>query len=319
MSFFIGDLEIKKRVILAPMAGITSFSYRKFMNKFGCGLTYSEMISDCGLFYKNKATLDLLKTDGEDRPLGIQLFGGSKETLIKGIECLEKLKINYDVLDINLGCPVNKVIKNNGGSSWLKDPQKLYEMLAEIVKISPKPVSVKIRLGFNEINVFEILKVIEKAGVKFVTIHARTRNELYTGIPHIDLLTDLNKKINIPFAISGNIFTVEDALKALKITKANAIAVARGGIGNPELISNINKALNGEKYTEKRELSRQIIYLKEFSEELYKEYGEIKASKYLRNLAPRFFDTLIDSKKYKSLFINISTKEDFSKALKTII
>ena len=165
MSFNIGSIEIKSKVILAPMAGITSFSYRKLMNKFGCGLTYSEMISDCGLIYKNPSTYCLLKTDGSDRPLAIQLFGGSKETLLKGLNELENLGIEYDILDLNLACPVPKVVKNNGGSSWLKDQEKLYEMVSEICKRSKKPVSCKIRLGWNDINVIETCKTLEKAEI----------------------------------------------------------------------------------------------------------------------------------------------------------
>lgn len=228
MSFFIGDIEIKSKVILAPMAGITSFSYRKLMNKFGCGLTYTEMISDCGLIYKNNSTYELLKSDGSDRPLAIQLFGGNKDTLLKAIDELEKLDFQYDILDLNLACPVPKVVKNNGGSSWLKDQQKLYEMVSEICKKSKKPVSCKIRLGWDSVNVIETCKTLENAGVKFIAIHARTRKQLYTGLPHYEELKNLKEVIHIPFCISGNIFTVEDGINALNITNADAVMVARG-------------------------------------------------------------------------------------------
>ncbi len=299
MSFKIGDIEIKSKVILAPMAGITSFSYRKLMNRFGCGLTYSEMISDCGLIYKNPSTYCLLKTDGTDRPLAIQLFGGSKETLLKGLDELENLGINYDVLDLNLACPVPKVVKNNGGSSWLKDQEKLYEMVSEICKRSKKPVSCKIRLGWNEINVIETCKTLEKAGVKFIAIHARTRKQLYLGLPDYNALKDLKKYINIPFCISGNIFSVKEALNALEITKADAVMVARGGIGNPEFIKNLNLALNGEAYNEEKDINRQINYLLDYAKDLIDELGEDKAMRILRGIAPKFFDGIPNSKEIK--------------------
>lgn len=299
MSFNIGSIEIKSKVILAPMAGITSFSYRKLMNKFGCGLTYSEMISDCGLIYKNPSTYCLLKTDGSDRPLAIQLFGGSKETLLKGLNELENLGIEYDILDLNLACPVPKVVKNNGGSSWLKDQEKLYEMVSEICKRSKKPVSCKIRLGWNDINVIETCKTLEKAGVKFIAIHARTRKQLYMGLPNYDALKDLKKYINVPFCISGNIFSVNDALKALEITKADAVMVARGGIGNPEFIKNLNLALDNKPYEEKKDLNRQKNYLLDYTKDLIEELGEDKAMRILRGIAPKFFDGLPNSKEIK--------------------
>lgn len=299
MSFNIGSIEIKSKVILAPMAGITSFSYRKLMNKFGCGLTYSEMISDCGLIYKNPSTYCLLKTDGSDRPLAIQLFGGSKETLLKGLNELESLGIEYDILDLNLACPVPKVVKNNGGSSWLKDQEKLYEMVSGICKRSKKPVSCKIRLGWNDINVIETCKTLEKAGVKFIAIHARTRKQLYMGLPNYDALKDLKKYINVPFCISGNIFSVNDALKALEITKADAVMVARGGIGNPEFIKNLNLALDNKPYEEKKDLNRQKNYLLGYTKDLIEELGEDKAMRILRGIAPKFFDGLPNSKEIK--------------------
>lgn len=325
MSFCIGNVLIKSRVILAPMAGITSFSYRKFMNKFPIGLTYSEMISDCGLIYGNEGSIELLKSDGSDRPLAIQLFGGSEETLLKGLKKLNTMDISYDILDLNLACPVPKVVRGNGGSSWLKDQEKLFSMVSKIVKASPKPVSCKIRLGYDTVNVYETCKTLEKAGVKFIAIHCRTKKQLYSGLPDYSKIKDLKNIIKIPFCVSGNIFTVQDALNALEITKADAVMVARGGIGNPNLITNIDKALKGLDYDETRDLNQQLDYMLKFSNLLIEEYGEIKALRMLRGIATKFLDCLPDMKKYKNLIsqtcttksdlLNIiqSIKENFSK------
>lgn len=296
MAFYIKDIKIEKKVILAPMAGITSFSYREFMNKFGCGLTYTEMISDCGLSYHNKKTEDMLYTDGSDRPLAIQLFGGDKETLLKGLERIEELGIQYDILDLNLACPVPKVTKGNGGSSWLLKEDEMYEMVKAIVEKSSKPVSAKIRLGWDEIKVDDYVQLLEKAGVSFIAIHARTKKELYSGKPHFEALKNVRDLIKIPFGISGDIFTVEDALNALKITRADAVLVARGGVGNPNLISNINLALEGKEYNENVDFDEQTNYLKEFSSLLIKEKGKERAYSLLRGIAPKFYSNFKTSK-----------------------
>ena len=224
-QFKIKDITIKGKVILAPMAGITSFSYRKFFKNFGVGLTFSEMISDCGLIYNNKKTLDMCYSDGSDGPLAIQLFGGSKENLLKGLEILENSNLQYDILDLNLACPVPKVTKNNGGSSWLKDLDAMEDMVNSLVKVSKKPVTAKIRLGWEENNVENIAKRLEKAGVSFLSIHCRTKKEGYTGEAHYEALANLKKIISIPFGVSGNIFSLEDAIKADKITHTDAILV----------------------------------------------------------------------------------------------
>lgn len=309
MSFKIGDVEIKGKVILAPMAGITSFSYRKFMKQFNPTLTYTEMISDCGLIYENQRTLNYLKTDGSDRPLAVQLFGGNKEELVKAIDIIENARYEYDILDLNLACPVNKVIRNNGGSSWLKDQGKLYEMVKAVVEKSKKPVSCKIRLGFDSINVEETVQTLEKAGASFIAIHARTRSQAYSGKADYEKLKNIRDLIKIPFCISGDIFTVNDALNALKITRADAVMVARGGVGNPELITNINLALEGKLYDENLDYQKQYKYLKEYVGYLVEEYGETRAVSLLRGIAPKFFIKLPNSKQLRIELASTIKKE----------
>lgn len=298
MDLTIKNIKLKGKVILAPMAGITSFSYRKFMNKFNPAITYTEMISDCGLIYGNKKTFEMLKTDGSDRPLGVQLFGGKKETLLKAIEILENTGINYDVLDINLACPVNKVVKSNGGSTWLKDQDALLDLMTAIVKKSSKPVSAKIRLGYNEINVNETVQTLEKAGVSFIMIHARTRKDLYHGKPRFEELSKVRDLIKISFGVSGDIYTPADAVNALKITRADAILVARGGVGNPLLITNINHLLNNESL-EETTFEKQVNYFNEYKSLLVLEKGEAIATSILKGIAPKFF--LMFKDKYKEL------------------
>lgn len=320
MSFFIGNIEIKSKVILAPMAGITSFSYRKLMREHQAELTFSEMISDCGLIYGNKETERLLFSDNKETPFAIQLFGGEKDNLLKAIDILENSNINYDILDINLACPVAKVLKSHAGSFYLQDLDHLYDTMKAICDKSNKPVTAKIRLGFNEINVVNICKTLEKAGVKFISIHARTKKELYSGEPHYEALKDLKNEIKIPFGISGNIYSVSDAINALNITKADAVLVARGGIGNPELISNINKALNNETYNEERDINRQCNYLLQFCESLVSEKGERQAISILKGIAPKFFIGFPDSKKIRQeIVLNMNSISELKLIISKIL
>ena len=322
-GFYIKDKFIEGKVILAPMAGITSFSYRKFNRQFFNGLSYTEMISDCGLIYNNKRTFEMLKSDGSDRPLAVQLFGGSKETITKAIKILEESGFKYDILDLNLACPVPKVTKNNGGSSWLKDLASLKEMVEAVVKVSSKPVSAKIRLGYDKNNVIEIAKVLESAGISFLVIHCRTKKELYSGEAHYEAIANLHDFIKIPYGVSGNIFTLEDALKAKKVSNADVIAIARGGIGNPLLFKNVANYFKLEdqgKVSEFKEvkimIDEQINYLTNYANLLKEEVGENRAVSILRGIAPKFFQSFSNCKKLKNEIA--TTIDSFNKLFEII-
>ena len=302
-SIDIKNLFKDKKVVLAPMAGITSFSYRKLMQKYGVALSYTEMISDCGLIYGNKETSELLYTDGSEGPLAVQLFGGSKETLVKGIEILESMNIPYDILDLNLACPVYKVTRNNGGSSWLKDLVLLEEMIKEVVKKSSKPVSCKIRLGWDDshINVDEVCKILQDNGVSLIAIHARTTKQGYTGKARYEELKNVRSILHIPFLISGDIFTVDDAINAMQITGADGVMIARGGTGNPLLVKEINSSFAEIlDYKECRSFEEQKKFLLDYAENLIKEKGEERAIRLLRGIAPKFFSHFPFSKEIRS-------------------
>lgn len=308
------EIFSKKKVVLAPMAGITSFAYREFYRQFGIGLTYSEMISDCGLIYQNAETTKLLYTNNKESLFAVQLFGGNKENLVKAVKILESMPIKYDILDLNLACPVYKVTRNNGGSSWLKSPTALEELLVAIVEASSKPVSCKIRLGWddNSINVYEIATMAEKAGVALLAVHVRTAKQGYTGLAQYEKIKDLKKYINIPFIVSGDIFSVENAKKAIEITGADAVMLARGGIGNPLLALEINNALTNSKPVEIcRDFATQKKFLTQYMELLIEEKGEELAIRLLRGIAPKFFSSFPNSKNIrKDLSSNIVTKQD---------
>ena len=240
--FKVGNIEINNKIVLAPMAGISSFGYRKFMSQFGLGYVVTEMISDMGLIYGNKETSSYLKFDKGDIPTCVQLFGSDPDNMAKAVKIAESLNPNIDFFDINMGCPVNKVIKTGAGSALLNNPKLCGDIVRAMKKVTDKPITVKIRLGVDSkhLTFKEVIKEVSEAGASLVCIHPRTTKELYSGKPHWDLVKNLRDEMNIPLLVSGNINTVEDALKAMEITHADGVMIARGGVGNPKLIANLN-------------------------------------------------------------------------------
>ena len=314
----IGNLEINGKVMLAPMAGYTCSAYRRFMKKFGVDVCVTEMVSDMGLIYGNKETFSYLKASKEEYPLGVQLFGHDPENIAKAVLiCLKTMK-NISFFDINAGCPVYKVTKTGAGSSLLKNPQILFDMVKEIKKITDIPVTVKIRLGWdhNQINFLEVIKGLEDVGVAAIGIHARTTKELYSGLPHYDLLKDLRLKMKVPLIVSGNIFTLEDAINAIDITKADAVMVARGGVGNPNLIRQIKHYYETGEKLPSFDLETQKRYCIELAEGFKEEYGEEAGMRIFRSIAPKFFQGFPNSKELRT---NLVQKLDSLETLEKIL
>jgi tRNA-dihydrouridine synthase B len=313
----IGNIEIKGPVVLGPMAGVTTLAYREFMKPFGVALSFSEMISDCGIYYGNAETYTYLATSKKDRPIGLQLFGSKSEISVKAISILEN-KADYDLLDINLGCPVYKVTKTGAGSAWLKHPQELYDYMRAVVIASHKPVSAKIRLGWDErsINFEEVADLLEKAGIAFLTIHARTSKQMYTGFADYAPLKGFGEKLSIPLCVSGDIFTPEKAMEALKETGASFVMVARGGLGNPQLITNINHLYRGEEKEADPTVLEQCEWARSFAKGLVALKGEKVALMQLRGLIPHFFSGFPGYKKIRAeIAMNIKTFDDLTKIL----
>lgn len=317
----IADVIIESHVVLGPMAGVTSEAYRKFLKPFGIGLSFTEMVSDCGLFYGNENTFSYLPTKNTDRPIGIQLFGSKIENAQKAIEIIQKADIPHDFIDLNFGCPVPKVTKTGAGSSWLKNPKKIEEYVKQIVAFSKKPVTAKIRLGWNaqSINFSEVVEMLERAGLSAVTIHARTTEQMYTGKADWEVLIGLKEKMKIPLIISGDIFSLDDAIRALQITKADAVMVARGAMGKPRLIEQINAYLKAGVRLPDATLFEQVEFLRTYSKLLIEEKGEKQAMMILRGIAPRFFNGFSGMKTVKNaLSTNLNTRADLDDILSHI-
>lgn len=235
--FQIGDIIMDNRVVLAPMAGICNSAFRLTVKEFGAGLVYAEMISDKALNIRNKKTLDMLYIDERENPMTLQIFGGDKENLVEAAKFVDK-HTTADIIDINMGCPVNKIIKCEAGAKWLLDPNKIYEMVSAVVDAVDKPVSVKMRIGWDEERVFAVenAQAAERAGAAAIAMHGRTRVQMYEGKANWDVLAEVKKNINIPFIANGDVETPENAKRILEHTNADAVMIGRAALGNPWMI-----------------------------------------------------------------------------------
>ena len=311
----IGKFELKNKVIIAPLAGYTNYSYRKIMREFGASLCYTEMISAKGINFKNKRTLEMTKIEEDDHLVNMQLFGGTKEDLVKAAIYIDKYS-DCDIIDLNMGCPVKKVLKAKSGSYLLKDPDNIYEIVKAVVESVSKPVTVKIRLGQtkNTINVLEVAKKIEKAGASAICIHGRTQSDLYKGKANYDYIRIVKEQVKIPVIANGDIKSIEDAEYVLDYTKCDAIMIGRSSIGNPWLIQNMVNHFEGKELLEPTAIER-IQMVKKHYELLKNEMGAKLAILNLRSLFSRYLKGL-DVKEYKLRLMKITKEQEMNDLFK---
>lgn len=297
----LGNFNIKGKVVLAPMAGITSEGYRKYLNSFGVDICVTEMVSDMGLIYENKETEGYVKFEKDNVLTGLQLFGSNPDNLAKA--CTLALNINdkIDFIDVNMGCPVPKVIKTGAGSHLMLNPKLCGDIIRALKSVTDKPITAKIRLGYNEVNFKEVIKELENAGVAAIGIHARTRKELYSGVPHFDLLKDLRKQMSVPLMVSGNIYTLDDAINAINITGADAVMVARGGVGNPFLITQIKHYYETGERLPNPSFLEQCDYCLALARSMIEEKDEYSAMRIYRGIAPKFFQGFPNSRTLRTV------------------
>ncbi len=264
MEWYIGDVLIPNQFVLAPMAGVCNEAFRIICKENGAGLLMAEMVSDKAIGFQNQKTLKMTKVNPVEHPISMQIFGGDKDSLVAAAKYIDEFS-DADIIDINMGCPVNKVAKKaHAGSSLLQDPDKVYELTKAVVDAVKKPVTVKIRIGWDEehINAVTNAKMIEKAGAKAITVHGRTRKQFYSGKANYDVIRDVVNAVNIPVIGNGDVVDVESA-KRLFETGCKAIAIGRGSLGNPFIFRELtNYFLNGisvEKPT-KKEIYDTIVY-----------------------------------------------------------
>lgn len=233
----IGNVVANNKVVLAPMAGVCNPAFRLIAKEFGCGLICAEMVSDKAILHGNKRTLEMLFVDEREKPLSLQIFGGDKESLVEAAKVVDT-ETNADIIDINMGCPVPKVTKCDAGARWLLDPSKIEEMVSAVVKEVSKPVTVKMRMGWDHEHVYAVrnAKAVENAGGQAVTVHGRTREQLYTGKADWDIIKEVKEAVSIPVIGNGDVFSPEDAKHLLEHTGADGVMIGRGALGNPWML-----------------------------------------------------------------------------------
>jgi tRNA-dihydrouridine synthase B len=239
----IGNIEIENCLALGPMAGVTDLPFRLLCKEMGCNMLYTEMVSAKAILYKNKNTKELLNIDKNEHPVGVQLFGSDPDIMAQIAAQVEEGECDF--IDINMGCPVPKIVNNGEGSALLKQPKLVEEILTKMVKAVNKPVTVKIRKGFENGTVYavEIAKIAESCGVSAIAVHGRTREQYYSGKADWDVIKDVKKAVKIPVIGNGDIFSAEDAKAMKEYTGCDGLMVARGARGNPWIFREIKEYL----------------------------------------------------------------------------
>lgn len=257
----IGNIEIENCLALGPMAGVTDLPFRLLCKEMGCNMLYTEMVSAKAILYKNKNTKELLNIDKNEHPVGVQLFGSDPDIMAQIAAQVEEGECDF--IDINMGCPVPKIVNNGEGSALLKQPKLVEEILTKMVKAVNKPVTVKIRKGFENGTVYavEIAKIAESCGVSVIAVHGRTREQYYSGKADWDVIKDVKKAVKIPVIGNGDIFSAEDAKAMKEYTGCDGLMVARGARGNPWIFREIKEYLENGNVIDKPKINdiREMI------------------------------------------------------------
>ncbi len=320
--FSIAGIEIKNRYVLAPLAGFTDYAMRKLSYDYGAGLLYTEMESCEALCFDSKLTIEdikntkLDKANCPDGKLALQIFGGKEESILKSIPIVEEYG-DYDFLDFNCGCPVPKVIKQHAGSYWLNREDELIPLLKRMVSISSKPVIVKIRIGYTQIqDIVPLCKRIEDAGVKAIAVHGRTRNEFFSSPVHYDVIKDIKKNVSIPVIANGEI-TEDNFVNVLNETNADAVMIGQHAIGYPKIFRDMI-AKEENRLVEEKTLSSQLNDLRKHLDLIFSIKDERSASSIMRSFAVNYVKGFSDSKKYRNLLVHCSSKEEYFSVIQSI-
>lgn len=280
----IKDLEFNHIAFLAPMAGIADLAFRELCVQYGAAYTVSEMVSSKGLTMGDKKSAQLL-TLGNDRPAGVQIFGDDPEIMAKAaVKCLD---FNPDIIDINMGCPAPKIAMNGGGASLMKKPELAYEITKAVVQAVDIPVTVKIRKGWDEesVNAVEMAELAEKAGADAITVHGRTRQQMYSGSVDFDIIAQVKKAVGIPVIANGDIKDEQSAAIMLEKTNADAIMIGRGALGNPWVFSKINAYLDECRVLPEPSVTQKMAVMLKHIQKIIEYKGEYTAMREARHHA----------------------------------
>lgn len=316
----IGDITMKNPVVLAPMAGVCNSAFRLTVKEFGAGLVCAEMVSDKGIVSKNEKTMNMLYIDEQEKPLSLQIFGGEKETLVEAAKFVDQ-NTNADIIDINMGCPVPKITKSDAGAKWLLDSDKIYEMVAAVVAEVEKPVTVKMRMGWDEDHVFAIknAQAVERAGGKAVALHGRTRVQMYEGEANWDIIREVKQSIGIPVIGNGDVNTPQDAKRMLDETGADGVMIGRAALGNPWMIYQTVKYLETGKLLGEPSVSEKIDVCILHLDRLIALKNENIAVREMRKHAAWYLKGIRGTAKVRNTINECSTREELVTLLQELV
>lgn len=317
--FKIGNIEIKNKFILAPMAGICDNAFRTIVKEYGAGLIYTEMVSDKAIYYLNEKTLKMLYISEDEHPISLQVFGSDVKTFVEAVKYINE-HVKCDIIDINMGCPVPKVAtRAESGAGLLKNPKLIKELVTEVVKVSTRPVTVKIRTGWdnNSINCVEIAKICEEAGASAIAVHGRTRTQMYSGKADIELIKQVKEAVTIPVIGNGDIVDIESA-KNMLATGVDAIMIGRGSLGNPFIFDELNHYFNNKQYIKPSSEEKLTVAL-EHLHRLVALKGEKVAVREMRTHMHHYLKGLPDSSKIKQAINQLDSEQGYNDLINNYI
>lgn len=315
--FKIGNVEIDGQIICAPMAGVTNKVFRKLIKNQGAALTYTEMTSNVGLKYNSDKTLEIADIDPEEAPTSIQIFGGEIEDYVQGAKYFDK-NSNASIIDINMGCPVQKVaIKSQAGSSLVRTPEKVREIIRAIVKEIDKPLTIKIRIGWdrNSLTHVQVAKIAEEEGVAAIAVHGRTRSEMYTGKADWNAIKEVKDAVKIPVIGNGDVTTPEEAKAMLEQTGVDAVMVARAAMDCPWVIKQMVDYLNTGSYSPLPTKNETIDEIIKYYEELAEVKNERVAMAQIRGVATNWLKRFTELKAARTALVQLPGWTEIKKAL----
>ena len=311
MEWKIGDVTIPNQIVVAPMAGITNASFRVTAREFGAGLTVCEMISDQGIKYRNEKTLGMLFVDPKEHPVSIQIFGGTKDSLVQAAQYVAQ-NTSADIIDINMGCPVKKVTKIGAGSSWLKDPDKLYEAVKAVNEAIDKPLTVKMRTGWDDDHILAVENALaaQEAGAAAIAMHGRTKAQMYMGHADWDILHEVAQQVTIPFMGNGDVKTPQDAKTMLEDVGADAVMVGRAVLGNLWKLKNMSHYLETGELLPEPSVPEKINIAKLQLQRLVDLKGEHAGVPEFRQQAAYYLKGIPHAVRTRAKVVNVDTMQE---------